>query len=682
MLRMILAVGVLFGFTGLAFGVEQVLVSEDFESGLGNWNTVIYSTGLPTNDAPLWFDGTGASAGDPIYGPNTGYPGTHSAGFSSDLSPWDGSQPQWLDKRWPALLPPGTYDVTLTFDRYTYILDDHDYWGLGNRAYILTDGQYNNPALLYDNNPYPPPGSEGDGIRSTRWQGDGNGTWDRNRTAAGQLITTTGNIELRLMMHEKYAGQQTVAWDNVRLVIRDPSQGGAIVLSFSDDFEAGLGQWTPMTWRTATPNNDTVLVFSGLDPLLYANANNNGSHSAGFSSNLAQYDGTKAEWLTKRLPAVVQPGTYDYRLEFERYVSRGGPSNDTPIEIPASGARLNGPNTGFPGSKAVGYSSNSIALDLTRGQWIQKQFPTTGLTGVLSATIECDMYIYKQDTTDAQGLGNRIFVLTGSKYNNPTWDFTSNATPGWCTSYHNSSFNGQWQHITYTQDITSDGNIELRLLCYDNRAGLQSVAWDNVRLTVGGTQLLFDDFEGGLAGWTTKSYVQTDLWAVGNRVYLLTDDQYNAPFWNFDVGSISPGLALSFWPGDSDWLYNGVWHHEVFQGQLVTNTGNVELRLLQHDKGAGAQAVAWDNVALTLLTPCNAIRFDSDNDGDVDQLDFAAFQTCYTGDGGTFDPQQCRCFNSDGDGDIDQLDLSAFAACASGPGITAAIGCDDSLSPP
>ena len=77
------------------------------------------------------------------------------------------------------------------------------------------------------------------------------------------------------------------------------------------------------------------------------------------------------------------------------------------------------------------------------------------------------------------------------------------------------------------------------------------------------------------------------------------------------------------------------------------------------------------------------LRFDADGDGDVDQDDFAAFQSCYTGTGaGGYDCDACRCMNSDGDLDIDEDDYIAFEDCASGPDAPADVSCDDALPLP
>lgn len=89
---------------------------------------------------------------------------------------------------------------------------------------------------------------------------------------------------------------------------------------------------------------------------------------------------------------------------------------------------------------------------------------------------------------------------------------------------------------------------------------------------------------------------------------------------------------------------------------------------------------------------CHSPFADVDGDGDVDQLDFAEFQLCYTGAGdaaGVFNAAKCDCLDreeinndgkfgrlTDGDGDIDAADLEAFLKCFSAPHVLAAAGCE------
>lgn len=70
----------------------------------------------------------------------------------------------------------------------------------------------------------------------------------------------------------------------------------------------------------------------------------------------------------------------------------------------------------------------------------------------------------------------------------------------------------------------------------------------------------------------------------------------------------------------------------------------------------------------TSACPCHTPIADFDEDGDVDQDDFAGFQRCLTGIIGGVQPQ-CGCFNRNGDDKIDGVDLNAFSACLTGPGV-------------
>ncbi len=99
--------------------------------------------------------------------------------------------------------------------------------------------------------------------------------------------------------------------------------------------------------------------------------------------------------------------------------------------------------------------------------------------------------------------------------------------------------------------------------------------------------------------------------------------------------------------------------------------------------GQDLHALHADGLTFAMTgNPCSRPFADADADGDVDQADFAVWQTCFTGSGGTIpaDPPYCRCFDRDspnGDGDIDLQDYVLFEACASGAGIPASASCAD-----
>ncbi len=58
---------------------------------------------------------------------------------------------------------------------------------------------------------------------------------------------------------------------------------------------------------------------------------------------------------------------------------------------------------------------------------------------------------------------------------------------------------------------------------------------------------------------------------------------------------------------------------------------------------------------------------DFDFDGDVDLIDYATFQFCYSGHGNAC-PQGCDAVDIDGDSDVDVPDFAVFQANITGPG--------------
>lgn len=83
------------------------------------------------------------------------------------------------------------------------------------------------------------------------------------------------------------------------------------------------------------------------------------------------------------------------------------------------------------------------------------------------------------------------------------------------------------------------------------------------------------------------------------------------------------------------------------------------------------KAFHLDNVR-TQLVPCaHSPWADADDDGDIDQNDFGAFQACFTGPSGGA-TAACRCFDRGLDGRIDDEDLTLFQNCATGPSLPGA----------
>jgi predicted aspartyl protease len=91
-------------------------------------------------------------------------------------------------------------------------------------------------------------------------------------------------------------------------------------------------------------------------------------------------------------------------------------------------------------------------------------------------------------------------------------------------------------------------------------------------------------------------------------------------------------------------------------------------------RGGGMFNQPDPTLELALIIP-DAIDVDFDNDGDVDQADFAFLQRCYTGPDLVQDDSLCAPALLDSDDDVDMQDLELFNGCATAPEIQAAADC-------
>ena len=103
-----------------AWGQEVIpILSEDFESGLGAWTAGIGELPEWTAEGELPTVFPGATG---IYGPNIGWGGSQTVGYSCDKEVFDGTRDQWIQKQWT--VDPGTYTVRLEYD----IVDWGGFW--------------------------------------------------------------------------------------------------------------------------------------------------------------------------------------------------------------------------------------------------------------------------------------------------------------------------------------------------------------------------------------------------------------------------------------------------------------------------------------------------------------------------------------------------------------------------
>lgn len=145
------------------------------------------------------------------------------------------------------------------------------------------------------------------------------------------------------------------------------------------------------------------------------------------------------------------------------------------------------------------------------------------------------------------------------------------------------------------------------------------------------------------------------------------------------MGGMTPGEI-----GPNHGVYNVTFYVNAPEDGLYPFT-------LEYNQGVGGYAISFNEVLVNAtgdgfdrvpvntanaskvyvgLTSCPLPSVDSDVDGDVDQVDFGAFQKCFSGDGQSYDDDACKCFDKDTDADVDATDFSAFLDCVTGPTVT------------
>ncbi len=146
----------------------------------------------------------------------------------------------------------------------------------------------------------------------------------------------------------------------------------------------------------------------------------------------------------------------------------------------------------------------------------------------------------------------------------------------------------------------------------------------------------------------------------------------------------SDGLAPGGWgPGSNGGTHSGAFLFvhpvDIDRSRILAQ---VKFSLAELDTYGGELVI----VGVTLeASPCSNQPFDSVGgepndtgpDGSVDQVDFGAFQACWSGTLEYENRARCRCFDVDGNGKIDEYDLGKFEACATGPGVgPSPVGCE------
>lgn len=160
---------------------------------------------------------------------------------------------------------------------------------------------------------------------------------------------------------------------------------------------------------------------------------------------------------------------------------------------------------------------------------------------------------------------------------------------------------------------------------------------------------------------TSKGSEEDAAWDCGRtvRLYLNENPTPVIEILNAEAKGTGTSGDRGFWFGDS----NGDQTIDIaFDWVSGTNAGAF---------APGEEVAVLGKSLVPVFDPgqiCNVPFADLDDDGDVDQTDFGAFQRCYMSS--PFDWDNCHCLDRAGEHDvIDTDDLWAFEACATGPGI-------------
>jgi len=214
-----------------------------------------------------------------------------------------------------------------------------------------------------------------------------------------------------------------------------------------------------------------------------------------------------------------------------------------------------------------------------------------------------------------------------------------------------------------------------------SRGAMQTITVDNPRMCGPQTYNLTLSFwawvwagDPNASGY--DSYVEGQLWVDGVQVASARRSSLDHP--DPPIGEGSDYVQyVATWSGEvNTWIEARI---------LLTADGRLGSTIPVANWGV----VVADDIELTAggCKVCPDPFADFDEDGDVDQDDFAFMQACMSGNGGGILPG-CDCADADGERDInndqldvDQADWQLFEACASGPDVPADDTCDDPPPP-
>jgi hypothetical protein len=100
----------------------------------------------------------------------------------------------------------------------------------------------------------------------------------------------------------------------------------------------------------------------------------------------------------------------------------------------------------------------------------------------------------------------------------------------------------------------------------------------------------------------------------------------------------------------------------VANGQRLTTSDGLGSFIVNYGPGS-----AFDSGQLVLSNFLSATPGDCHIDGRVDLDDYTPFPNCLSGPGDLFGTAECGCFDLNADGDVDLLDFAAFQTASTTP---------------
>ncbi|MHC4442262.1 MAG: hypothetical protein ACYTA5_06660, partial [Planctomycetota bacterium] len=352
-------------------------------------------------------------------------------------------------------------------------------------------------------------------------------------------------------------------------------------------------------------------------------------------------------------------------------------------------------------SLALAGGANGV---LTSQEWeeVNITYSTTGLTtgryvGYLKFTDDCTptTFIRAINVTVDDYLNEDFDYLDGRLIDKPTWEDELEKPIGYAdpADYPIRVASGRLRIIGGTATDDAWVQVSSRLLPkptpYCPEPGLiiaKFKIWGQDTST--DTEMGFIFITSNLAEAGSKddpwNHSAAGMKIKGDKISFQINGGYSLPYeltggGNADIVEIRMNKSGSTVLGiDNDitkYYFNGA---EITDGVLFSTSNPRRVVFIRRDDDSSGDTVEIDDITVSRCElPCNTPFADTDEDGDVDQDDFATFQLCYSGSlPNTYglNPSYCACFDRGddapaGDGDIDASDFDKFKDCASGPNI-------------